>query len=308
MSATSRPPLFPAQDELEGLLPGPGSITWRRASDTRLYVAMLYPLLLQVAHPTVGAGVRDFSDFEARPWNRLVRTIDYVSLLVYGGPEAAAAGRRLRAMHKGFRGVREDGKRYYALEPDAYAWVHATLLETYVAGHAQFGTPLNPDQRERFYREYRDLGRLIGVRERDLPADWRGFRAYFDEHCQQLQRTESVDRVLRSVSCAARPPLPIPDPLWRAARLPAARMLYLAGVGLMAPALRDRLDIPFTSREQLAYHALGRLSRSLTPLMPSRLRVAGPDQLRLRGRAIAAGPLGPAATSSPPVPPRPLAA
>ncbi len=51
-------------------------------------------------------------------------------------------GRRLRAMHKGFQGTREDGKRYYALEPEAYAWVHATLLETYVAGHAQFGRPM----------------------------------------------------------------------------------------------------------------------------------------------------------------------
>ena len=57
---------------------------------------MLYPLLLQVAHPTVGAGVHDYSDFEQRPWDRLMKTIDYVSLLVYGGRDAAAAGRRLR--------------------------------------------------------------------------------------------------------------------------------------------------------------------------------------------------------------------
>ena len=71
---------------------------------------MLYPLLLQVAHPTVGAGVRDYSDFEQRPWNRLLRTIDYVSLLVYGGRDAIAAGRRLRDVHKRFRGVREDGR------------------------------------------------------------------------------------------------------------------------------------------------------------------------------------------------------
>ena len=54
----------------------------------RLYAVMLYPLLLQVAHPTVAAGVRDYSDFERRPWDRLMRTLDYVSLLVYGGPDA----------------------------------------------------------------------------------------------------------------------------------------------------------------------------------------------------------------------------
>ena len=71
---------------------------------------MLYPLLLQVAHPTVGAGVRDYSDFERRPWNRLLRTIDYVTLLVYGGGDAAPAGRRLRELHKRFKGTREDGR------------------------------------------------------------------------------------------------------------------------------------------------------------------------------------------------------
>src|SRR2546429_8366946 len=78
--------LFPPDTELEGILVGPNSVTWRSTSDARLYAVMLYPLLLQVAHPTVGAGVRDYSDFDRRPWNRLIRTIDYVTLLVYGGP------------------------------------------------------------------------------------------------------------------------------------------------------------------------------------------------------------------------------
>src|SRR5579859_4593425 len=161
--------LFPSEAELDGLLVGPHSVTWRVTSDVRLYAAMLYPLLLQVAHPTVGAGVSDYSDFERRPWNRLLRTIDYVSLLVYGGRDAVQAGRRLREIHKGFRGTRDDGQPYYALEPEAYAWVHATLIDTYVAGHAAFGRPMGPREVEQFYAEYRGLGRLIGVRERDLP-------------------------------------------------------------------------------------------------------------------------------------------
>src|SRR2546430_3183767 len=115
--------LFPPDTELEGILVGPDSVTWRSTSDARLYAVMLYPLLLQVAHPTVGAGVRDYSDFDRRPWERLLRTIDYVSVLVYGGREAARAGRRLRAIHRRFKGIREDGEPYHALEPKAYAWV-----------------------------------------------------------------------------------------------------------------------------------------------------------------------------------------
>ncbi len=77
--------IYPPPAEIDDILVGPESITWQRASDVRLYVVMVYALLLQVAHPTVGAGVRDYSDFEQRPWHRLLRTIDYVTLLVYGG-------------------------------------------------------------------------------------------------------------------------------------------------------------------------------------------------------------------------------
>jgi uncharacterized protein (DUF2236 family) len=285
--------------EARELLVGPDSVTWRFASDARLYLVMLYPLLLQVAHPTVGAGVRDFSDFDDRPWQRLLRTLDYVSLLVYGGEDAIAGGRRLRTLHKGFKGVREDGERYYALEPDAYAWVHATLLHGYVAGHQQFGHRMNWEETETFYREYRNLGRLIGVRPRDLPDTWSEFLTYFDWVSRnELVITDSVTRVLRSVQMAGPPPLPMPDPLWRMARLPARRALWIGGIGLLAPDLRRRLDIPWSTSDERAFRSLGALTRAMTPVMPKRLQILGPDQLRMRRRAIARGPLGPAADTT----------
>jgi uncharacterized protein (DUF2236 family) len=286
--------LFPSDHDLEHALVGPDSVAWQYGSDARLYLVMLYPLLLQVAHPTVGAGVRDFSDFEQRPWERLLRSLDWVSLLIYGGRDAVAAGRRLRALHKQFRGTREDGKPYYALEPDAYAWVHATLLDSYVAGHAQFGNPMTRVETERFYDEYRKLGRLAGVRQQDLPPDWAGFRDYFDRMLdEQLVRTEAVDRVLRAVeNPAPPPPFPFPGLVWRAISAPAGRGLWLGGVGLMPASLRARLGIRWTPRDQRAFAALGALTRRLTPAMPTSLRIMGPAQLRMRRRAIASGPLG----------------
>ncbi|MFL5824693.1 MAG: oxygenase MpaB family protein [Solirubrobacteraceae bacterium] len=284
---------FPSEAELDGVLTGPDSVSWRRASDVRLHAVMLYPLLLQVAHPTVGAGVSDYSDFEQRPWDRFMRTIDYVSLLVYGGREAAAAGRRLRELHRGFKGVREDGEPYHALEPEAYAWVHATLIETYVAGHAHFGKPMRPDQIERFYCEYRGLGRLIGVREGDLPDTWTGFRAYFEDMVSQhLVRTAACDQVLGAVRDAPPPPIPIPHPLWRLLRLPAGQVLWLGGVGLMSADLRDRLAIRWRGTDEAQFRLMGALSRSLTPVLPRSLRITGPAQLRWRREEIAQGPLG----------------
>jgi uncharacterized protein (DUF2236 family) len=284
--------LFPSDAEARALLVGPDSVAWRWGSDPRLYCVMLYPLLLQVADPVVGAGVRDYSDFDARPWARLIGTLDYVTLLIYGGEEAIAMGRRLRALHKQFQGVREDGRRYYALEPDAYAWVHATLIEAYVTGHEHFGRPMTAEQRERFYREYRGLGRLVGVREADLPETWSAFREYFDGYVQnRLYRTVSVDRVLRSVQHPARP-IPMPRWMWRGLRVPPRRALWLGGIGLTPPLLRERLGIAWSERDERQFRSLAALSRRSEPLIPKRMRVLGPAQLRMRRRGIARGPLG----------------
>jgi uncharacterized protein (DUF2236 family) len=289
--------LFPTDEEIDGLIVGPDSLTWQFGSDIRLFLSPLYPLLLQVAHPTVGAGVNDYSDFERRPWNRLLGTIDYVLVLHYGGAEAAAMGRRLRDVHKQFKGFKPDGERYSALEPSAYAWVHATLFDAYVTGHAHFGRPMCRDQVERFYREYVGLGRLIGIREDDLPPDYGSFRVYFDRVvAHELEPTVSVDRVLRSIGQTPPPGVPLlPDFVWKTLRIPARRALHVCGVGLLPAALRERLGIAWSRRDESELRMIGAASRSLTPVLPTALRVSGPAQLRWRKRAIARGPLGPAA-------------
>ncbi len=185
---------------------------------------------------------------------------------------------------------------YTALEPDAYAWVHATLIETYVRGHRHFGKQLSPRELERFYAEYRGLGRLIGVRERDLPPTWAGFRRYFERMTrEELTRTVSVDRVLGAIRNAPPPPVPVPELVWRALRLPASRVLWLGGIGLMERELRQRLGIDWGRADEAQFRALATVSRGLTPVMPHSLRIMGPAQLRWRREAIAEGPLGAAA-------------
>jgi uncharacterized protein (DUF2236 family) len=285
---------FPTEDEIEGLIVGPQSVTWQFSSDVRLFFAPLYALLLQVAHPTVAAGVRDYSDFEKRPLERLLRTIDYLVLLQYGGPEAAVVGRRLRELHKRFKGIRPDGRPYYALERGAYAWVHATLLETYVRAHEHFGRQMTRPQLERFYREYIGLGRLVGLREGDLPETWEGFRVYFERMVdRELGPNATVDRVLEVARKPAGPELSVlAELVWRAARLPAARLMYLGGVGLLPADLRERLRIPWSSRDERRFRRLAASSRALERILPASLKIFGPTQLRWRQRAIARGPFG----------------
>ncbi len=285
--------VFPSQEELAGFILGPDSVAWRVTSDLRLNLAMLYPLLLQVAHPTVDAGVTDHSDFERRPWDRLLRTLDYVSLLVYGGRDAIPAGRRLRHLHRRFTGTTPDGTRYRALEPSAYAWVHATLIATYVHATASFATTMTAEDTDRFYAEYRGLGRLIGVRERDLPPTWSQFQTYFRRTARTtLEPTPSVRRVLNTIHDVYAPPTPISGPLWPILRFPAGRLITLGGIGLLEPPVRRRLNISWNALDEAQFRALGAFTRRLGPVMPASLKVTGPGHLRWRGAEITGGPLG----------------
>src|SRR5437763_9032721 len=105
-----------------------GTATWKYFGDFRDALLAGQVLVLQVAHPVVAAGVRDHSGYRDDPWTRLMRTTASLSVYIYGGPVAARyEADRLRTLHRRFHGVDEAGRRYHALDPHAYAWVHATL-------------------------------------------------------------------------------------------------------------------------------------------------------------------------------------
>src|SRR4051794_41924573 len=65
--------------------PGPGSVVWRVGGDWTLLLGGGRALILQVAHPTVAAGVGQFSDYESAPWKRLMGTLDLYMRVIYGG-------------------------------------------------------------------------------------------------------------------------------------------------------------------------------------------------------------------------------
>src|SRR3954468_8768294 len=263
-------PLLPSEEEARRRAPRPRSVAWSYAGDARTMLGAGAALLLQVAHPTVAGGVRDHSNFAEDPWGRLLRTLDFANLLIYGGPEAAArTGRAVREMHKRIKGTAPDGRRYHALEPEAYAWVHATLAEVIIRSHRVFGRHIDRRELEVFYREWKDVGRLLGVRERDLPDDWAGFRAYVERMVhERLEDNDVVHTVLRSLDSPQAPPVELlPEALWRVATLPASRVMHLATIGLLPRALRDKLDVGWTRREALELRAVAAVSRGVTPLM-----------------------------------------
>ena len=284
--------ILPLAKDWELLAPHPGTITFRRAGDVRVLGAAGYALLLQVSHPTVGAGVSEHSQFRLDPWGRLLRTLDYSCTMVFGGPQLAGEmGQRIRSFHKRIYGSRPDGRRYHALEPEPYAWVHATLAEGIVRAHERFGRPLSHEQREALWSEWRTLGRLLGIRERDLPRTWPGFRDYFAEMVDaRLVHTAAVDEVLEAMARPAPPAIAaVLRPGWAAVRRPLGHGLLLATAGLLPPLLRRRFGVRWSRRSELELRAVGATLRAMTPVMPSWLLNTGPGYMRWREEAIARG-------------------
>lgn len=284
--------ILPAPEQWPALVPEREAIAWQRASDARMFVAAGYALLLQVAHPTVGAGVSEHSQFKRDPWGRLFRTLDYTYTMVYGGPQAAGEmGRRIRAFHRQITGVTPDGRRYSALEPDAYAWVHATLAAAIVDAHERFGRPFAPRQRAEFWTQWRALGRLLGIRERDLPVEWKEFEVYFrDTVAATLVHTAAVDEVLAALASPTPPDVPqLAATLWVPVGISLGHVISLTTVGLLGEQLRERFQLRWSARQERELRVLAALLRAGTPLMPSWLRSTGPTYLRQRSRAIARG-------------------
>lgn len=299
------PSILPTEDELPGLVPQPGSVAWRYAGDVRLLGGAGYALALQVAHPTVGAGVAQFSAFATDPWGRLLRTLDYVNGTIYGGPQLAGQiGKRVREVHRSIKGVTEDGERYHALEPTAFAWVHATLAASIEQTGRRFGHAMTPQEREEFWQEWRALGRLVGVRDRDLPEDWRSFEVYFDRTVRDtLQNHPTVHEVFDLLGEPSAPPVPgLPAPVWNAVRKPLAAQVKLASVGMLPPILRERFGMEWTERHELAFRALGAASRASGPLLPPQLREFGPLYVRARMKQLRRGDV-----AAVPPPPRAVA-
>jgi uncharacterized protein (DUF2236 family) len=283
--------VLPDPEEFAGLVPGRDSPVWGYASDIRLGSAAGYALLLQVAHPTVGAGVAEFSTFQQDPWGRLFRTLDFVNGTIYGGPEMAGdIGRRVREMHRDIKGVRPDGERYHAMEPDAYAWVHATLAASMIYGHDHLGRGIPEPERERFYADWVRLGRLFGVRARDLPEDWASFEAYFDRMVrEELVDNEAVHLVLDTLTTPARPFRAMPRRLSKVLRWAPGQVATVLTVGLLAPELRRTLGLPFGPGRRAAFAVLTALSRATAPIPFKWMRVSGPNYVKLRRKALERG-------------------
>jgi len=175
---------------------GPGAIAWYAASDFRFFLVAIRTLVLQVAHPMVGAAVGQQSVYKEDPFGRLWRTAMSVIRQVFGGYQAAEEGRRLLELHQPIQGVDGQGRRYSAMNPGAYVWVHATMFDAWRLFLRDYGPGLDQREEQQLFDEWRRVGLLLGCQDRLLPASITEFDAYFEAMLPTLEDNDVVQDLL----------------------------------------------------------------------------------------------------------------
>lgn len=219
---------------------GPESVAWRLNREAMLLLAAgPRALLMQIAHPSVAAGVDEHSDFRTDPWARLRGTLRSYLRIVYGtGSSARAEIRRLNALHRSIRGAG-----YSARDPRLSMWVHATLVDSTIAAYEAWVEPLTTVEVERYYAETVPIGRAFGVPPDLLPADFVAFERYMEE----MLAEDSPVRVSPTARELARHVLrPTLAPLWAPLGLvPAAAYSWTLwpSVALLPARLREEYGL-----------------------------------------------------------------
>lgn len=211
---------------------GPGSMAWRLHREPALVVGGLRALMVQALHPLAMAAVADHSDYKTDVWGRYARTRNYVVTTIYGTTrQAMALGARVREVHRPIRGIdRVTGLPYAADDPELLIWIHATLVDSFLAAYRRFVRPMGRREADRYVAEMVRQAELVGLPAEQVPATERDNQAFIDGCRPILLVTRAAFEALDTV---LHPPLsPWRRPVWWAAGQAAISLMPDYALGL----------------------------------------------------------------------------
>lgn len=227
-------------------------------------------LLLQIAHPAVGRGVVEHSDFATKMMDRYHATMTFVYASVFASPEEFATVRRqVNRAHAQVRASASSGRpAYNAFDPALQLWVSSTLYATMIELNERVFGRLSDPSREAVYQQFTRLGLNLQLRPEDWPEDTVAFQRYWDEMVARLEVSDDA----RGVAGQLLHPRGVP--LWLQAALPDIRLVT---AGLLPPVVRSQFGLPWN--ESLARRFDRRLGWAATvyPPLPESLRHATRD-------------------------------
>ena len=246
---------------------GPASTTWMINREMVVVAGWGRAILLQLAHPSVAAGVHHHSTFRGSllsSFRRLHSTVGAMLAMTFGDTEqmiGAAAG--INAIHDRVRGRVKEGssETYSAHDPELQRWVHATLLESIPLTYEILVGPLTLDQRDQYCSEAAIMEPLLGMPDGWLPRD----SAQLDTYMREMLASGRL--VVNDTSRALARSLLYP-PQWYLA-WPAFRAMQLITIGTLPHSVRQAYGFEWHARDQRALARWTTVLRTLRRLLPS---------------------------------------
>jgi uncharacterized protein (DUF2236 family) len=235
--------------------------------------------LMQAAHPLAVSGLLAHSIALDEPYERLRRTAEVLDAIGFGTrAEADAAARRVRAMHRQVRGrLRRPvgrypaGTEYRADDPELLLWVLFTLVDSGLVVYRTYVGALSPEEESAYWADYRVIGRLFGLRERDMPrtlADLDDYRRSMLEG-DALHVTDWARERARAI--VLEPPVPL------AAR-PLVEAINFVTIALLPDRIRSEYGFspvpPAFVRKAVVRVGGEYVKRAVLPLLPERMRLS----------------------------------
>jgi uncharacterized protein (DUF2236 family) len=252
----------------------PGSLFWRHFGDSRFMLFFIAGLTIEVAHPVIGQGVKDYSTFKTDPWGRLERSLALLWPVVYNTPTGALDyGRRLREMHRGFKGKLPNGKSYSAFHVEAYLWVHMNVFDAVYRIALMKEGRLSNATINQLYEEWLRMGILLDIRPQDMPPDVTAFwQRYNDIIDHKLVMNETLDFLLGKDYYVNVPkPEFIPSVIWRVIRIPVGNVLWLLTRGAFPERFRTKFQVPWSKIDTQLFKSLISGINIGLKLLPERL-------------------------------------
>ncbi len=246
---------------------GPGSVSWKLNREIVVVAGWGRAILLQLAHPAVGAGVSEHSSFRGCPvtgFRRLRSTVRAMLALTSGETDemiTAAAG--INVIHDRVRGRSADGQGevYSAHDPALQQWVHATLLESIPQTYELLVGPLTSRDRDRYCLEAAIMEPLLGIPAGRLPRTSAELDTYMREMLDsgKLVVTESSRTLARAILYPRKWQL-----LW-----PLFRAMQLITIGSLPASIRDAYGFEWRRRDARAFARWTTMLRLTLRLLPA---------------------------------------
>jgi uncharacterized protein (DUF2236 family) len=251
---------------------GPGAMLYQLSHQTRWGLVAVRAIVLEAAHPQIGAALITNSAFVAHPWRRLHNTVLSAQRMV--APDERVRHReaaRLNRLHARITGTDAEGRPFNAADPEARAWVVATLFESAVLMFRLSGESLDAPTLDRLYAEFRAFLTLMDPDGDKLPPTLREFWPYYKFMIEErLENTEAVHIILdRLFTQMPAPPLLRARPaVWAAARALGGPVATAITVASLPESLRARLGLPELPGTRTLMHTAYVSSHLATRLLP----------------------------------------